>query len=98
MGVCKIMINREQIDFLKRISPSDLKKVKVKIIPYNSTSDLMWFENSLYKNKVGLIHNISSIKNKIEIEVANMVGEHKISFKPSELEVVSELAIQLSLF
>ena len=92
------MINRKQIDFLKRISPSDLKKVKVKIIPYNSTSDLMWFENSNYKNKVGLIYNISLIKDANVIEVANMVGKCRMSFKPSELEIISELAIQLSLF
>ena len=92
------MINREQIDFLKRISPSDLKKVKVKIIPYNSTSDLMWFENSNYKNKVGLIYNISLIKDANVIEVVNMVGKCGMSFKPSELEIISELAIQLSLF
>ena len=76
------MINREQIDFLKRISPSDL----------------MWFENSNYKNKVGLIYNISLIKDANVIEVANMVGKCRMSFKPSELEIISELAIQLSLF
>jgi len=92
------MINREQIDFLKRISPSDLKKVKVKIIPHNMTSDLIWFENSNYKGKVGLVYSIYPAKDKIVVEVANMVGEHKMSFEPSELEIVSELAIQLSLF